>query len=149
MEVKKIISISGKSGLFEMLTSTKSGIIATSLLDKKRVMVPFTSVSALDEIAIYTYNEEIALWEVFKNMAEKEDYKKSINHKASKQELEKYFREVLPEFDEDKVYASHIKKITQWYNILQQTDQLKSFIEARAKLEEEFKQEEAKKKLEK
>lgn len=128
MTAYRIISISGKSGLFKLLTSTKSGIIAESLTDKKRVMAPFTNISALDEIAIYTYDEEIPLWQVFKKIAEKENYEKTISHKSGKTELEHYFKEVLPNYDEERVYPSHIKKIVQWYNLLQEAGILKDFL---------------------
>jgi len=140
MTAFRIISISGKPGLFKLLTSTKAGIIAESLSDKKRVMAPFTNISALDEIAIYTYEEEVPLWEVFKKIAEKENYEAAISHKASKQELEAYLKEVLPNYDEDRVYPSHIKKIVQWYNLLQESGLLKDFLEqkeAEAKEQEE------------
>ena len=129
----RIISISGKPGLFKLLTTTKSGIIAESLLDKKRVMAAFTNISALDEIAVYTYEEEIPLWQVFKKIAEKEDFNPSIDHKSSKKDLETYFREILPEYDEDRLYPSHMKKIIQWYNILQQSGLLKTFLENKEK----------------
>jgi hypothetical protein len=129
----KIISISGKPGLYNLLTTTKSGIVAQSLIDKKRVMSPFANISALDEIAVYTYNEEVPLWKIFKSIAEKEDYKKSIDHKSDKKILEEYFRVVLPEYDEDRFYPSHMKKIIQWYNILQTTDVLKTFLEEKEK----------------
>jgi hypothetical protein len=146
----KILSITGKPGLYKMLTSTKAGIIAESLTDKKRAMAPFTSISALDEIAIYTYEEEIPLWEVFQKIADKEDFKEAISHKSSKTELEKYLREVLPEFDEDRVYTSHIKKIIQWYNLLQKSEILKDFLtakeEERAAYEKAEKEKEEKKK---
>ncbi len=125
----KIISINGKPGLYKLLTSTKSGVIAESLIDKKRAMAAFTNISSLDEIAIYTYEEEIPLWEVFQKIAQKEDFNKAIDHKSSKKDLENYLREVLPDFDEDRVYTSHIKKMLQWYNILQTSGFLKDFID--------------------
>ena len=128
MKELKLISISGKSGLFKLLTTTKSGIIAESLIDKKRAMTSFTNVSALDEIAIYSVDDEIPLWQVFKKIAEKEDYKPAINHKSDKNTLETYFKEVMPDYDEERVYPSHIKKIVQWYNILQNTGYLKDFL---------------------
>ncbi len=137
MTEEKIISIMGKPGLYKMLTSTKAGIIAESLTDKKRVMSPFTSISSLEEIAIYTYEEEIPLWEVFQKIAEKESYGQTIDHKESKANLEKYLREVLPDFDEDRVYTSHIKKIVQWYNLLQKAELLKPFVERKQKEKEE------------
>ena len=83
----------------------------------------------MDEIAVYTYEEEIPLWQVFKIIAQKENFEKTIDHKASKKDLENYFREILPEYDEDRLYPSHMKKIIQWYNILQQSDILKSYLE--------------------
>ncbi len=145
MTTFRIINISGKSGLFKLLTSTKSGIIAESLKDKKRVMAPFTGISALDEIAIYTYDEEVPLWEVFKKIAEKQDYGPAIDHKSNKKELEAFFKDILPDYDEDRVYPSHIKKIVQWYNILQDTGVLKEFLaqkEEEQKTTEQEKQEE-------
>lgn len=129
MKDLRIISIAGKSGLYKLLTTTKSGIIAESLIDHKRAMTPFTNVSALDEIAIYTIDEEIPLWQVFKNIAEKEDYKPAIDHKSDKNTLTTYFKEILPDYDEERVYPSHIKKIIQWYNILQKNGILKDFLE--------------------
>lgn len=125
----RILSISGKPGLFKLLTTTKTGIIAENLYDKKKVMAVFTNISALDEIAVYTYEEEVPLWQVFKIIAQKENFEKTIDHKASKKDLENYFREILPEYDEDRLYHSHMKKIIQWYNILQQSDILKSYLE--------------------
>ena len=140
MKDLKIISIAGKSGLFKLLTTTKSGIIAESLKDKKRVMTPFTNVSALDEIAIYTVDEEIPLWQVFKKIAEKEEYKPAIDHKSDKTTLTAYFKEILPDYDEERVYPSHIKKIVQWYNILQDTGILKAFLEQKEAENQEEKQ---------
>jgi hypothetical protein len=138
MKDLKILSITGKPGLYKMLTSTKAGIIAESLTDKKRAMASFTSISALDEIAIYTYDEEIPLWEVFQKIAEKEEFKQAISHKSSKAELETYLREVLPDFDEDRVYTSHIKKIVQWYNLLQNSEILKDFLTERQEEREAY-----------
>jgi hypothetical protein len=134
----RIISISGKPGLFRLLTTTKSGIIAQSLIDNKRVMSPFTNISALDEIAVYTYDEEVPLWQVFKKIAEKENFEKTIDHKSSKNDLENFFREILPEYDEDKLYPSHMKKIVQWYNIMQQSGVLKEFLEIKEKQQSEI-----------
>ncbi len=76
------------------------------------------NVSILSEIAIYTYTEEIPLGEVFQKISEKENGEKTINHKVSKNEMEAFFSEILPDYDEDRVYASDMKKIIQWYNLL-------------------------------
>lgn len=120
MSLDKIVAISGKPGLFELKTQTRSGFVAESLLDGKRVTVGLrNNVSVLSEIAIYTLTEEVPLREVFAKIAEKEEGKETrVKHKDSKDTLEEYFFEVLPDYDEDRVYASDIKKVVQWYNLL-------------------------------
>jgi len=120
MALDKILSIGGKPGLYKLVTQTRSGFVGESLLDGKRVTVGFRSnVSVLSEIAIYTLEEEVPLKEIFQKIKEKENgAKTSVSHKADKIELEEYFFEILPNYDEDRVYASDIKKIIQWYNIL-------------------------------
>ncbi len=120
MTLDKILSIGGKPGLYKLVTQTRGGFVAESLLDKKRITVSMQSnVSVLSEIAIYTLEEELPLREVFLKVQQKEDGgKTSIGHKDDKLKLEEYFFEVLPDYDEDRVYASDIKKVIQWYNIL-------------------------------
>ena len=120
MTLDKILSISGKPGLYKLLTQTRSGFVGESLLDGKRLSVGIrNNVSVLSEIAIYTLEEEIPLREVFQKIKEKEKgAKTSVSHKDDKLKLEEYFFEVLPNYDEDRVYPSDIKKIVQWYNIL-------------------------------
>jgi hypothetical protein len=121
MSLDKILSISGKPGLFKVITQTRGGFVAESLIDKKRVTVNVNSnVSVLSEIAIYTLTEELPLRDVFKKIKDKENGKPTtISHKDSKDVLEEYFFEVLPNYDEDRVYPSDIKKVVQWYNLLQ------------------------------
>ncbi len=120
MILDKILSIGGKPGLFKLLTQTRSGFVAESLLDGKKLTVSLRSnVSVLSEIAIYTLDEELPLREVFKKIQVKEKGgKTSITHKSEKIQLEEYFFEILPSYDEDRVYASDIKKVVQWYNLL-------------------------------
>lgn len=120
MALEKILSIGGKPGLYKLLTQTRTGFVGESLIDGKRVTVGMrNNVSVLSEIAIYTLEEEVPLRTVFQKIKEKESGKKTaISHKAEKIELEEYFFEVLPNYDEDRVYGSDIKKIIQWYNIL-------------------------------
>jgi hypothetical protein len=122
MSLDKILSISGKPGLFKIVTQTRGGLIAESLIDKKRLSVNIHSnVSVLSEIAIYTLSEELPLYKVFLKIKEKENGQTtSVSHKDGKDALEEYFFEVLPDYDEDRVYASDIKKIVQWYNLLHQ-----------------------------
>lgn len=119
MELDKVLSISGKPGLYELKAQTRGGFIAESMLDGKKISVNLRhNVSLLSEIAVYTYTEEIPLKEIFRKIKEKEDGGEAISHKEPKPRLEEYFREILPEYDEDRVYVSDIKKIIQWYNLL-------------------------------
>jgi len=120
MSVDKILAISGKPGLYELKLQTRTGFVAESLIDGKKITVGMRSnVSLLSEISVYTYDGEIRLSEVFRKIAEKEDNGPALSHKEDNAKLETYFREALPDFDEDRVYASDIKKILNWYNMLQ------------------------------
>ncbi|MGS2726637.1 DUF5606 family protein [Psychroserpens sp. BH13MA-6] len=134
MSLDKILSISGKPGLYKIVAQTRSGFVAESLIDQRKVSVNIhNNISVLSEIAVYTLTEELPLKEVFKKIREKEDGKKtSISHKDSKDTLEEYFFSVLPDYDEDRVYASDIKKIVQWYNLLHQHDMLGAIDEGEA-----------------
>lgn len=120
MKLDKVLAISGKPGLYQLQSQTRSGFLAISLLDGKRITVGLrNNVSLLSEIAIYTLEEEKPLREVFSAIKEKENGQKTaISHKAEKHELEEYFFSVLPNYDEDKVFANDIRKIIQWYNLL-------------------------------
>ncbi len=119
MEFSKIIAVSGKPGLYSAVSQTKSGFIVESLADKKRFPITATNnVSLLENIAIYTYDEEVQLLDIFKTMYEKEEGKEALSHKESGNKLSAYFSEVLPDYDEERVYTSNIKKVIQWYNIL-------------------------------
>jgi hypothetical protein len=120
MSLDKILSIGGKPGLYKLLTQTRTGFVAESLLDGKKITVGFkNNVSVLSEIAIYTLEEEVPLRQVFQNIQEKEKGEKTtVGHKDDKLKLEEYFFEILPNYDEDRVYLSDIKKVVQWYNIL-------------------------------
>lgn len=120
MKLDKIIAIGGKPGLFKLLTKTKSGFVTESLTDGKRLTVNLRNqVSVLSEISVFTLEEEKPLTEVFELLRQKEQGNTtSISHKADKLALEEYFFEVLPNYDEDRVYPSDIKKIIRWYNIL-------------------------------
>jgi len=119
MSLEKILSISGKPGLYKLENQTRSGFLAKSLIDGKKISVSARqNVSLLSEIAIYTLTEELPLREVFTKISEKENGGEAISHKSSKDELEEYFFEILPDYDEDRVYPSDIKKVVQWYNLL-------------------------------
>jgi hypothetical protein len=139
MTLDKILSISGKPGLYKILTQTRNGFVVESLIDQKKVSVNIHSnISVLSEIAVYTLTEELPLREVLKKIRDKEvSEQTSISHKDSKDKLEEYFFEVLPDYDEDRVYASDIKKIIQWYNLLQKHGMLDALEEAKQDISEE------------
>ena len=126
MSLDKVLSISGKPGLYKLIAQTRGGFVAESLIDKKRLSVSVQqNVSVLSEIAIYTLTEEVPLKDVFEKIKKKENGEKtSVKPKDSKDKLEEYFFDVLPDYDEDRVYASDIKKVVQWYNLLQEHNML-------------------------
>ena len=126
MSLDKILAISGKPGLYEIVTQTRTGAVVQSLIDKKRITVgAHSNISILSEIAIYTLAEEVPLRDVLKKVMDKENGQPtSISHKDGKDILEEYFFNVLPDYDEDRVYPSDIKKVIQWYNLLQKNDLL-------------------------
>ncbi|WP_100612547.1 DUF5606 family protein [Confluentibacter lentus] len=126
MSLEKILSITGKPGLYKLLAQTRGGFVAESLLDKKKITVNVRqNVSVLSEIAIYTLTEEVPLKKVLNTIKEKENGQPTtVTAKDSNDKLEEYFFNILPEYDEDRVYVSDIKKIIQWYNLLQQHDLL-------------------------
>ena len=120
--METIISISGKPGLYRLVTKSKNTLIVESLDEQHRRMPIFASdrVTSLADIAMYTDEEDIPLWQVLKNLGEKEQSKVcSLNYKkCPSAELKKYFGEVLPSFDRDRVRDADIKKLIQWYDIL-------------------------------
>lgn len=127
MNLSGIISISGKPGLSKIVSQTRTGLIVESLMDGKRTPVHGAErVSSLEDISIYTYDDDVLLTEVFDKMYEKADGKAILSHKSSAKELSDYLRDVLPKYDEDRVYGSDIKKLVQWYNLLHSKDLLKT-----------------------
>ncbi|MEO8934184.1 MAG: DUF5606 domain-containing protein [Xanthomarina sp.] len=126
MSLEKVLAISGKPGLYKLITQTRGGFIAESMLDKQRLSVNIhQNVSVLSEIAIYTLTEEVPLREVLSKIKDKENGNATpVSHKDSKDALEEYFFEILPDYDEDRVYVSDIKKVIQWYNLLHKHDML-------------------------
>ncbi len=120
MSLDKVLSISGKPGLYELKVQTRTGFIAESMVDGKRSTIGLKhNVSLLSEISMYTYGGEVKLFDVFKSIATKENNGQAISHKEDNSVLVEYFREIMPEFDEERVYVSDIKKVLTWYNILQ------------------------------
>lgn len=125
--MNEILSISGYSGLFKLISSTKNGIIVEDIETKKRLPAFTTSkVSSLRDIAIFKEDgEEVSLIEVLKNISNKENAKAAVDpKKADNETLKAYFAEVLPNYDRERVYVSHIKKVLTWYNQLQRCNML-------------------------
>lgn len=121
IQLKDMLAISGKGGLFKYIAQARNGIVVESLEDQKRHVAPATArVSSLEDIAIFTVNEEIPLADIFFMIFEKSDGKEATSHKAAPEELKSSFKELVPEYDEDRVYVSDIKKVFQWYNQLHQ-----------------------------
>ncbi len=125
MDLSKILSISGKSGLFKMIAQTKNGLIVESLIEKKR-MPAFShdKISSLDEISVFTNGEDLPLNKVFKLIYEKQSGGPAVDYKSDDKTLKKFFKDLVPDYDETRVYTSHIKKILKWYNILQKENLL-------------------------
>jgi len=115
-----ILSISGQSGLFKLITQAKNGIIVESFETQKRMPVYSNAkVSALEDIAIFTNEEEVPLKDVFQKIYTIENKKAtSVSKKATNDEVKDYFEDILPEYDKDRVYVSDMKKVITWYNVL-------------------------------
>jgi hypothetical protein len=119
MNLTGIIAISGKPGLFKVLSQAKNSIIVESLTDGKRSPAYATDrISALEDISVYTYDEDQPLNKIFRSIYDKESGEACISHKESEAKLVSYLLEVLPNYDAERVYASDIKKVFQWYNLL-------------------------------
>jgi len=120
--LKGILAISGQPGLFKMVTEAKNSIIVESLLTGKRIPAYSTSkISALADISVFTETGEIQLKELFKRIQESG---KEISTKASANEFKAFFEEVIPEYDKTRVYTSDMKKIIQWYLLLNEKNLL-------------------------
>ena len=133
MLLEKIISISGKPGLYKLVSQLRNGFIIEDVTSKKKVSIGNSSqVSLLDNIAMFTFDKEVPLFEVFENIAKNYDYKEAIPHKSSDAELKEFMTASLPNYDTERVYASDIKKLAQWYNILQKAGYItpESFVKA-------------------
>lgn len=146
MELKDILAIGGKPGLYKFISQAKNGIIVEGLQDKKRSPAYATDkVSALDDIAVFTEEEEVSLAEVFVNIFKKMEGEIAISHKSDSSELKDFFSDVLPGYDRERVYVSDIKKIIAWYNFLHEL----GMVDGELKVEEtENKENEAKKSTE-
>ena len=119
MDLKEIISVTGKPGLFKTVAQTKTGVIIESLTDGKRMQVFATDkLSSLGEINLLTTGKEMPLFRMFTLMREKYADQPAPSPKATDAELKAYVESVLPDYDREKLYVSHMRKLCAWYNQL-------------------------------
>lgn len=141
--MKDILSISGHPGLYKLVSQGKNNIIVESLIDGKRMPAYATSrISALEDIAIFTNDGDVKLSDVFVTIFENQI---AINPKGSAKELKAAFAKALPDFDQERVYVSDIKKIFNWYLLLTEKGIITAETLAAFKESEEKDQEEASK----
>ncbi|MCE3229162.1 MAG: hypothetical protein K0S32_3713 [Bacteroidetes bacterium] len=132
IDLTGIISISGQPGLYKIVAQSKNGIIVEGLSDKKRVNVySSTKVSTLSDISMFTTGDDKPIDEIMTAIFKKEKGGAAVDNKADDKAVEKYFSEILPEYDKDRVYVSNMRKLFSWYNSLQSTGNLKEKEEAK------------------
>lgn len=120
MDLSLIFTVPGKPGLYKLISQGRTSAIVESLSDKKRTPIfNMDRVSSLAEIAIYTQDGETSLPDVFRSIHKKENAGPCPDHNGKAEELRAYFSEILPGYDQERVYDSNIRKVLQWYNILQ------------------------------
>ena len=121
-DLAKILSVRGQRGLFSYIAQSRNGAIAESLQDHKRVNFSAASgITTLEDISIYTMEGEVKLKEVFLKMKEVLGDASAPSSKAPEAEIKALFEKALPDYDGDRFYVSHMKKVVEWYN------QLKNF----------------------
>lgn len=119
MDLSKILSISGKRGLFKVVSQLKNAVLVESLIDQKRFPAfAHEKISTLEEISVFTTGEDMQLKNVFKTMFGKQEGKPAIDTKSDDNALKSFFLQIVPDYDPERVYASDIKKIIGWYNLL-------------------------------
>ena len=130
MKLDEVISISSREGLFKILSKTRHGFIAQSLLNDKKISTKINDqVSILSEIQIFGISEEKSLQEIFKSIFKFENgLQIKIHYKSSKEELMSYFSLIYKNHDDKKVYPNDVKKIILWYNLLLVKDFFSSII---------------------
>ena len=118
-DLSKVLAISGQSGLYNYVSHSRTGVIVESLADKKRSNVSASGkVTSLADISIYTDEEEVKLQQVFLNMKEVLGDADAPSAKSNPEDLKALFEKALPDYDRDRFYVSHMKKVVEWYNAL-------------------------------
>jgi hypothetical protein len=123
--LQKVLHISGYPGLFTLVSQGRNGVIVEAMSDKKRMTAgPSMRVTNLSEVAMFTDTDEIPLKEVLLKIKAHQNGGPAIDHKSDAAALHKFMEAALPNYDRARVYTSHIKKLVEWYNILQKNDML-------------------------
>ena len=149
MDLSGIISISGRPGLFKVIAQGKNSIIVESLVDKKRFPAYSTDrISALEDISIYTHEGDKPLKEIFAEIHTKQGKAEAPSHKEDITVLQDFLSDILPNYDEERVYPSDIKKLFQWYNLLLKSGNLKPAEEPKPAAKEKAVKKETKAKAE-
>jgi hypothetical protein len=119
MNLQGIISIAGRPGLFKIVAQGKNSVIVESMTDKKRFPAHATDkISSLEDISVYTTDEDVKLTEVYEKMYASLDGKAALSHKEDPKKLRDYVITFLPNYDSGRVYDSDVRKLFQWYNTL-------------------------------
>lgn len=119
MKISDVLAISGKPGLFKILVSSPKNLVVESMIDGKRSSIPGSlRVSSLSDITMYTTNEDVPLREILKSMFDKNKGKPALSHNAAQQEVKDFIDSVVDNLDHGRVYASDLRKLVQWYNLL-------------------------------
>ena len=135
-DLSKILAISGQSGLFLYISQARNGAVVEAMADKKRSSVGMSSkITSLADISIYTEDEEVKLQQVFLNMKDVLGEENAPSAKSAPEVLKSFFEKALPEYDRDRFYVSHMKKVVEWYNALKNYASL-DFVDLDAEAEE-------------
>ena len=119
MNLQGIISIAGRPGLYKVVAQGKNTVIVESMADKKRFPAHASDkISSLEDISVYTTDEDIKLTEVYSKMYETLNGKEALSHKEDPSKLREFVLTFLPNYDSERVYDSDVKKLFQWYNTL-------------------------------
>ncbi len=126
MDYREIVAVTGIGGLFQLMATKSDGAIVKSLGDKTTKFIParLHNVTPLESIEVYTTGENVRLHEVFQKMKENDSTSRPDPKSASSNDIKGYFKGIFPEFDEERVYVSDMKKMLKWYDILKENDLL-------------------------
>lgn len=127
MDYREIVAVTGMGGLFQLKATKNDGAIVRNLDDNTIKYIPsrLHNVTPLESIEVYTVSDNVRLHEVFQKMKENENVEKPKVKTASNNEIKSYFKSIFPDFDEERVYVSDMKKMLKWFEVLKKNDLLK------------------------